>query len=336
MFSTCRFLMVFIIGLFLAAWLPGCDDDNGNASNQGPALTREPIPAKIPDTGQTASFTTTFGEDADYAIHPQSYTKLDNNGASLPDNAADWAMVQDNVTGLIWEVKTDDSSIHDKDNTYEWLYARNEYTKELNEQAFGGYADWRLPYVRELSYLVHLGDPLDPQQGILPPIHTAYFPNTSRDFTGFWTYDMYFKIFTSRWYVNFFYGKVAFANQEKRKYVRALRGDAAWEYDDYADNGDGTVTDRYTGLIWQIETAAEEMTWEGALDYCEHLSLAGYTDCRLPNRNELQSLVDKQPAEDHDLSIPTVFQNTTPEGGGAAVYWTSSSDAWPPMTGHGL
>ncbi len=59
------------------------------------------------------------------------------------------------------------------------------------------------------------------------------------------------------------------------------------------DNGDGTVTDTITGLMWQQEEAGV-MTWEAALAYCENLELpAGkYTDWRLPNRNELQSLVD--------------------------------------------
>ena len=86
------------------------DDDNsdGTTSRTG----------RIPDTGQTTSYTETFGEDADYAINPQSYTKLNSNGKDLPDSATEWAMIRDNVTGLIWENKTDGDGIHDKDNTY--------------------------------------------------------------------------------------------------------------------------------------------------------------------------------------------------------------------------
>ena len=74
----------------------------------------------VPDTGQTQSYTDTFGEDSDYLINPPSYTKLDAQGNELSDSAASWVMVRDNVTGLIWEVKTDDGSIHDKDNEYTW------------------------------------------------------------------------------------------------------------------------------------------------------------------------------------------------------------------------
>ncbi|MFH1162839.1 MAG: hypothetical protein V1852_02105 [Pseudomonadota bacterium] len=72
---------------------------------------------KLPDTGQTTSYTDTFGEDSDYTINSQSYTKLDSNGNALPLSATEWVMIKDNLTGLIWENKTNDGGIHDKDNT---------------------------------------------------------------------------------------------------------------------------------------------------------------------------------------------------------------------------
>ena len=59
------------------------------------------------------------------------------------------------------------------------------------------------------------------------------------------------------------------------------------------DNGDGTVSDTETGLMWQ-QAEAWKTKWQTALDYCENLILpdGGYDDWRLPDRNELQSLVD--------------------------------------------
>ncbi len=57
------------------------------------------------------------------------------------------------------------------------------------------------------------------------------------------------------------------------------------------ENGDGTVTDTKSGLMWQ-QAEAGAMTWKDALVYCENATLAGYDDWRLPNRNELQSLLD--------------------------------------------
>ncbi len=60
----------------------------------------------------------------------------------------------------------------------------------------------------------------------------------------------------------------------------------------FADNGDGTVTDNCTGLVWQKGTAPGTYTWPQALQYCESLELAGRDDWRLPNVRELQSIVD--------------------------------------------
>ena len=93
----------------------------------------------MPDTGQTKCYNTSseilcpnpgeafYGQDGNYLINPPSYTKLDAVGNDLSDTATSWTMVRDNVTGLIWEVKTDDGSVHDKDNKYTW-YDRNPFT----------------------------------------------------------------------------------------------------------------------------------------------------------------------------------------------------------------
>ncbi len=50
---------------------------------------------------------------------------LDSNGASLSASAPTWACVQDNVTGLTWEVKTYDGGLQDKDHTYSWYSDNN-------------------------------------------------------------------------------------------------------------------------------------------------------------------------------------------------------------------
>jgi hypothetical protein len=69
----------------------------------------------VPDTGQTKCYNDTseipcpspgqdfYGQDGNYSINPMSYTKLDSSGNALPITATEWAMVKDNVTGLIWE-----------------------------------------------------------------------------------------------------------------------------------------------------------------------------------------------------------------------------------------
>ena len=60
----------------------------------------------------------------------------------------------------------------------------------------------------------------------------------------------------------------------------------------YTDNGDVTITDNVTGLMWQQTDSDSGMDWENALAYAESSTLAGYDDWRLPNVKELQSIVD--------------------------------------------
>ncbi len=60
----------------------------------------------------------------------------------------------------------------------------------------------------------------------------------------------------------------------------------------YRDNGDGTITDLNTGLMWQKTPPAEHYTWDDAARYASDLELAGYDDWRMPTMKELYSLVD--------------------------------------------
>jgi hypothetical protein len=49
-----------------------------------------------------------------------SYTKLDVDGNDLSASAVSWSCVRDNIIGFIWEIKTDDGDVRDKDNKYFW------------------------------------------------------------------------------------------------------------------------------------------------------------------------------------------------------------------------
>ena len=63
---------------------------------------------------------------------------------------------------------------------------------------------------------------------------------------------------------------------------------------DFVDNGDGTVTDRTTGLMWQRDGSPEGMTWANAKNYVNKLNddwFAGYANWRLPTIEELASLM---------------------------------------------
>jgi hypothetical protein len=77
---------------------------------------------------------------------------------------------------------------------------------------------------------------------------------------------------------------------------------------DFVDNGDGTVTDRATGLLWQKSGSSRSVTWRRAKDYIDKLNrnqFAGYSDWRLPTIDELASLFEKSKKD--GLHIDPVF-----------------------------
>ena len=88
----------------------------------------------------------------------------------------------------------------------------------------------------------------------------------------------------------------------------------------FRDNKDGTVTDTATGLMWQQTGATSKKKWKDALSYCKNLSLAGYTDWRLPTIEELRSLVD------HSHQKPSINTTYFPNAI-SSFYWSSTTYA---------
>lgn len=112
---------------------------------------------------------------------------------------------------------------------------------------------------------------------------------------------------------------------EKLFYVRYVRGNPDYGVNDIVDNGDGTVTDRSTGLMWSRDDSGSGMVWEDALACVEAMNTEahlGYSDWRLPEAKELQSLVDysRSPDTSASAAIDPVFSATSivNEGGETA------------------
>jgi hypothetical protein len=266
---------------------------------------------RLPDTGQTTSYTDTFGQDADYNINVPTYTKLDAFGNKLEEIASQWAMVRDNVTGLVWEVKSDQEGMHYNETDYRWQTIQSEFIDRLNKAQFGGYTDWRLPTLHELYTLVQY-NALDPDL----KINRNYFPNTKPE--SYWSSTTYSYHPVQAWNVYFGNGNANYKPQTFGCYVRAVRG--AQNVSNLIDNNDGTVTDANTGLMWQqVDVNAVGMDWEAALNYCEALELAGFSDWRLPNVKELLSISDFQEYE------PAIDQTLFPNTKNRETYWSSTT-----------
>ena len=224
----------------------------------------------LPDTGQLASYTTTRGEDSDFSYHTPSFQ---DNGDGT---------VSDKITGLMWQ-KTDGGEIS-FDNAAS-------YCKSLT---LGGHIDWRLPVSAELFDINNFDQ-------VNPALNTLYFTKTLADY--WWTSDLRADEANDVWVVNAGGGIGAHPKSEtisaggtKRFHVRAVRTPVATTIPSihFKDNGDGTVTDNYTGLTWQKMSSSTLLSWEEALNYALGLSLSGMTDWRVPNIKELQSLNDEK------------------------------------------
>ncbi len=240
--------------------------------------------ASLPDTGQdkcydgAAMVTCTIANTGDAAAYPRQdgrfgrdakattgtlgkigggaagfdYSKIANNGSDLGagvglplgNNPSEWACTRDNITGLVWEVKVNDSA---NPRHMNWIYTwynsdgttnggnagtpdtggrtadcltalrcdTQKFVADVNAGALCSYTDWRLPTQRELLTLVHRG-----MQG--PSIDTAYFPNTTA--APFWTGSPFVRITASAWGVDFGGGFSGPDDKANRVLVRLVRG----------------------------------------------------------------------------------------------------------------
>ncbi|WP_299932950.1 DUF1566 domain-containing protein [uncultured Pelagimonas sp.] len=101
----------------------------------------------------------------------------------------------------------------------------------------------------------------------------------------------------------------------------------------YTDNGDGSVSDNNTGLLWQKTPLNDRFQYSDALSYCAALDLAGRADWRVPSIKELYSLADfrgelLKPEEGQPTPYidTTVFDFEYPDRGMifAGQYWSST------------
>ncbi|MFC1591221.1 DUF1566 domain-containing protein [Thermodesulfobacteriota bacterium] len=229
-----------------------------------------------------------YGQDAQYGTNLQSFTDLSNG------------IVRDNVTGLEWQQATA--------GTYTWEEAFA-YCDTLN---LGEHDGWRLPTIHELATLV---DSSIAYPG--PTINTTFFPDTVAHV--YWSSTS--QTTETAFNVYFMNGGISHGNVLKTMNysVRAVRSGQTI-INDFVDNGDGTVTDQATGLMWQQGASPDLFTWEQAISYCDGLELAGYADWRLPDRNELLTIVD------FDMENPSINTTFFPDTV-AHAYWSSTTFA---------
>ncbi len=299
----------------------------------------------VVDTGQTAFFDNStrisapvagesfYGQDAGYNGLQPEYR---DNGDGT---------VSDLNTGLMWQ--------QDPGDKMGWTEAEN----SLESFSLAGYSDWRLPTIKELySLILFSGRDIsiamdDPEFTQIPFIDTDYFIFEYGDTSaGERAIDSQY-LSTTKYVsttmngdetvfgVNFADGRIKGypvadpRGGEKAFFVLYVRDNTLYGVNSFTDNGNGTVTDAATGLMWLQDDSGSGMNWEEALEWADSLEAAGYSDWRLPDAKELQSLVDYSLSPDttDSAAIDPVFNSTvlTDEGGenNFPFYWTSTTHA---------
>lgn len=296
---------------------------------------------KIVDTGQNSCYgnggaitppvagAAFYGQDAQISGNQPSYT--DNGDGTVTDN----------VTGLMW-VKARASKVS-------WDDANN----GASSCNVGGYGDWRMPTIKELYSLINFnGKSASTDAACIPNINTTYIEIVFGDVTGDrvidgqdWSANKYVSTTMAGdatvFGVNFIDGRIkGYPQYDKRTnsantmYVRYVRGNTSYGINSFTDNGNGTVTDNATGLMWSQHDSGIGMNWQDALAWVQsknQASYLGYSDWRLPNAKELQSIIDytKSPDTSSSAAIDSVFVISSIQNEGGSIdypyFWTGTT-----------
>lgn len=309
----------------------------------------------IVDTGQIRCYNNTteiaypqadsafFGQDAQYQGNQPAYR--DNGNGTVTDLN----------TGLMWT--------QDPGSKQTWARAR----AGASRCRVGGCHDWRLPTIKELySLILFSGTDPNPMSRSTsherPYIATDYFQfRYGNPQSGERVIDAQFATSTkyrsttmhgneTMFGVNFADGRIKgypvgrrsspSGRSEKTYFVLYVRGNPDYGKNQLVDNGDGTITDHATGLIWmKVDSGALKagkdgaMDWQQALAFAEDLDYGGHTDWRLPNAKELHSIVEyaRCPDVTHSAALDPIFEVTSIKNEAGKndfpYYWTSTTHA---------
>ena len=316
------------------------DTAQTNCYNTNSIITA-PLPGQ-PFYGQDAQF---FGNQPGYALSGDGKTVYDKN------TGLTW-MRGPNTT-LTTPVKTDKKTFS---QAQAWVAA-------VNATNYGGFSDWRLPSIKELYSLMNFKG-TDPSSfngsdtSVLTPfIDTTYFlfaygqTNLGERIidSQYASSDVFVvnpaetgspKLFG----LNLADGRIKGYDltmpdgiTEKTFFVQLVRGPLGYGVNNFTNNGDGTVTDLSTGLMWARTDNGSSMLWSNALAWVQARNAAnylGHNDWRMPNAKELHSVVDYANAPDYNgkPAVDTAFFTCTVitnEAGAAdyPYYWASTTHA---------
>ena len=291
-----------------------------------------------------------YGQDAQHEGYQPTYS-LSEDGKT----------VYDHITELTWQRSpntTNTVPVYEDKKTVEEALG---VPAELNDMAYGGYMDWRLPTIKELySLILFSGKDISGYSGVNTSVLTPFI-DTNYFYFSYGDIDKDGRLLESQYYstttfinnpgdrgyqkqfgVNFADGRIKGYDVENPEgeflfYVQCVRGNPDYGINDFVDNLDETITDQVTGLMWSQFDSGLALTWEGALAWVQEKnqeSFLGYSDWRLPTIKELQGIVDysnapeynKEPAIDTDFFVVTLIINEQGEDD-YPYFWSSTTHA---------
>lgn len=243
-----------------------------------------------------------YGQDAQYAAKglciPQNFEIKTLEGKNV---------VEDLNTKLMWQQEI-------PEGLYLWEDA-SKYCEDLN---YAGFDDWRLPRPEELLSIVDSGR-IDPalDTDLFTKMISVNPENDFDDHNNFWSSKNLFPDLPNRvpCFLNISDGSMncayAFTDTSYSSRTVCVRGDEfankAELSEETAENGDLVLKDSSTGLMWQGEPDySSSLDWLGLFSHCENLDYAGYTDWRVPNKNELASLLNFDKTTDPFSDFPGI------------------------------
>ena len=259
--------------------------------------------------------------------------------------------ITDNLTGLMW---TKNANLFNGINLWQKALDYIAGMNAVKYQNFG-YKDWHLPNVNELKSLVdyeYFGPSLPQGHPFSNTSSSGYWSSSSYACTPYcplplrcaWEVDMsygsvdgtdksggggYFYVWPVR--ISGTFNRLPRTGQITNYYTGddgALQQGVVWPNPRFVDNGDGTVTDKLTVLMWtkNANLSMVGMSWQKALDYVASMNKGsgtyGYNDWRLPNINEIKSLTNAETTDCADWLNGLGFIDVQ-----SAHYWSSTSFA---------
>lgn len=239
--------------------------------------------------------------------HPHRYAER-----FIPDTET----VTDRLTGLIWTL---DANLPGIPLTWKEAFA---FIDELNGSLYAGIDQWRLPTRGELFSLIS-------HQQVNPSLPANHrFENVFHGY--YWTQTACAGYSNQAWYIHFGGGRV-FRGMQHGSYlvwpVTGLMRKISPETERFVAEGN-TVLDRLLDKTWYIPQSLipDPITWKTAFDWIalmNHRKVTGFTDWRLPNIRELESLVDTT------RHLPAAMpENLT--SGNLEGYWSSTTSVYEP------